>query len=116
VTARPWRCKPGCESMNEPRKRKCQACGRARPKRRRPAHLKALELPYEAYVVLNGGREVCGICEAPPKARRLHRDHDHRTGRPRALLCFRCNAALRPYMTLEWLERAAAYLRKADAA
>jgi hypothetical protein len=109
-----WRCR-GCLSVNAPRTRKCQACSRARPKRRRPAHLKALDLPYEAYVELNGS-ETCGICGDVGKTRKLHRDHDHRTGKPRGLLCFRDNAALRPYMTLEWIEAAAAYLRRTEAA
>jgi hypothetical protein len=112
VTAKTWRCR-SCLSVNEPRTRKCGACGKARPKRRRPAHLKALEIPYETYVERNGGKEECGICGRGPKTKRLHRDHDHRTGEPRALLCFPCNAALRPYMTVVWLEAAAAYLRRA---
>jgi hypothetical protein len=107
-----WRCR-GCLSVNQPRTRKCGACAKARPKKRRPGHLTALELSYEQYVVLNGGKEECGICGAAGKTRKLHRDHDHRTGQPRGLLCFRDNAALRPYMTLEWLEKAAAYMRRA---
>jgi hypothetical protein len=66
-------------------------------------------------VELNGS-ETCGICGDVGKTRKLHRDHDHRTGKPRGLLCFRDNAALRPYMTLEWIEAAAAYLRRTEAA
>lgn len=112
VTARSWRCK-ACLSVNAPRKRVCQACKLARPKRRRPAHLQALEQPYEVFVAANGGVDACGICGAQGKTRRLHRDHDHRTGRPRGILCFRDNVALRPYMTLEWVEAAAEYLRRA---
>jgi hypothetical protein len=50
-----WRCR-GCLSMNASRTRKCAACKKARPKRRRPAHLKALDVPYADYVVLNGGK------------------------------------------------------------
>jgi hypothetical protein len=107
-----WRCR-GCLSVNAPRTRKCGACGKARPKRRRPAHLKALELPYEAYVELNGG-ESCGVCgRAPTKTRRLDRDHCHKTGKPRGLACARCNRALPSWVTAEWLEAAAAYLRRA---
>ena len=70
--------------------------------------MRALEQPYEVFLALNG-EELCGICGAEPGTRRLHRDHDHRSGEPRGLLCFRRNAALRPYMTVEWLERALAY-------
>lgn len=74
----------------------------------------ALDVPYEEYVRRFG--EVCGICGTGPKpGKRLHRDHDHRgQGEPRGLLCFRCNAALRPYMTAEWLERAQHYVGCAE--
>jgi hypothetical protein len=108
-----WRCR-GCLSVNAPRTRKCAACSKARPKKRRPAHLKALELPYEAFLAANGGVDLCGICGSEGKTRKLHRDHDHKgSGKPRGLLCFPCNAALRPYMDLAWIEKAAAYLRRA---
>jgi hypothetical protein len=102
--------------MNEPRKRKCQACGKALPKRRRPKHLKALELPYSVFVEANGGVDACGICGAGPKTKSLHRDHEHKgDGKPRGILCFRCNAALRPYMTLEWMRAAVVYLERSAA-
>ena len=110
---RSWTCKPGCLSVNEPRKRKCQACGKARPKRRKAKHLVALEVEYAEYVALNGG-EHCGICGTPgSSSRRLDRDHDHRTGKPRGLLHPRCNRALPNWITPEWLDAAAAYLRRA---
>lgn len=119
--AKHWTCRTKfggtpCLHVNSSRKRNCGLCGRPRPARRRPAHLKALDVSYEQYAVINGGEE-CGICGtvAKPGGRRLHRDHDHRTGEPRGLLCFRCNAALRPYMTTEWLLAASAYVIKADA-
>jgi hypothetical protein len=78
------------------------------------AHKKAyLALSYEQYIERNGG-EFCGICKQPPKpgGRRLHRDHDHRTGSPRGLLCFRDNAAIRTYMTLPWAIKLVFYLTK----
>jgi hypothetical protein len=107
-----WRCR-GCLSMNASRTRKCAACSKARQKRRRPAHLKALDLPYADYVVLNGG-ETCGVCGSAPSAtRRLDRDHDHKSGKPRGLLCHRDNRLLASWVTPELLERAAAYLRRA---
>lgn len=75
----------------------------------------ALDLSYEEYVRINGGAH-CGICGAAQKVggKRLHRDHDHRRGVARGLLCFRCNAALRPYMTLEWLRAAVAYVERTE--
>lgn len=79
--------------------------------KRKPSHMAALEISYEQYVELNGG-EVCAICGAERKERRLHRDHDHRTGRPRGLLCFRCNRALPYYATADWLQAASDYLRR----
>jgi hypothetical protein len=77
--------------------------------------MSALALSYEYYVALNGG-ERCGICGTEPKpGRRLHRDHEHvGVGRPRGLLCFRCTAALRPYMDLAWLRAAVAYLERVE--
>jgi hypothetical protein len=107
--ARFWTC-PRCKTRWSRTKQKC-SCGRARPKARPAAHKAALDLSYERYAELNGG-ERCGICGAEGKTRRLHRDHDHRTGEPRGLLCFPCNAALRPYMTAEWLAKALAYVEK----
>ena len=102
-----------CGGVNQPRARKCHTCGKPRPPRRRAAHLAALTRTYEEFVELNGG-EQCGICGATrkPGAKRLHRDHDHRTGQPRGILCFRCNAALRPYMTLDWMRAAVRYLER----
>lgn len=61
--------------------------------------------------------ERCGICGAPPKSRRLDRDHEHKgQGRPRGLLCaFPCNTGLKDWMTPEWLRAAADYLEAAEA-
>lgn len=108
-----WRCR-GCLTMNAPRKRRCQACEKPRPPKRRPRHMAALELPYEEYVRINGG-DHCGICLTPSStARRLDRDHDHKLGAPRGLLHARCNRALPSWVTADWLEAAAAYLRRAQ--
>jgi hypothetical protein len=103
-----------CATRNPGRKRLCTACGAPKPKRARAKHLVALEAPYEAYVSLTGA-DRCGICLRPrsEKDRRLQRDHDHRSGRPRGLLCVRCNRALPWWMTAEWLRAAADYLEQA---
>lgn len=75
--------------------------------------MKALEIPYEAYVELNGG-DVCGVCKTPSTtARRLDRDHDHKAGAPRGLLHARCNRALPNWVTPDWLRAAADYLERA---
>ncbi len=58
--------------------------------------------------------EVCGICCRPPKpGKKLVRDHEHiGNGEIRGLLCFRCNTALRTYITLQWLRSAVDYLER----
>ncbi|MGH8525107.1 MAG: endonuclease domain-containing protein [Gammaproteobacteria bacterium] len=73
----------------------------------------ALDLTYEQYVEINGG-EHCGICGKEPDGRRLDRDHDHKTGRPRGLLCWACNRQLRTWATVEWLRSAAMYLERLE--
>lgn len=117
--ARPWICPRQvgglkCGGINQPRARKCHTCGKPRPPRRRPKHLAALTRTYEEYVALNGG-EFCFICMRPPApgGRRLDRDHDHKSGEPRGLLCVRCNRALPSWVTPQWLRRAAYYLERA---
>jgi hypothetical protein len=117
----PWTCQRTtagvkCRERNDNRRRICIKCGKRRPPRQRPAHLSALSLPYSYYLALQGDVERCGICHAAPKpGRKLHRDHEHQgVGYPRGLLCFRCNAALRPYMGAAWLRAALTYVTRAD--
>lgn len=102
-----------CRSVNSNRKRKCPRCGSPKPPKRQPKHMVALELPYEAYVELNDG-DHCAVCLRPRTTaeRRLDRDHCHRTGRPRGLLCHKCNRALAVWVTPEWLRAAADYLER----
>lgn len=75
----------------------------------------ALDIPYEVYVEINGG-EHCALCGiGRSESRRLDRDHDHRTGQPRGLLCWRHNKLLG---TADWsvtlLRAAADYLERAE--
>jgi hypothetical protein len=70
-------------------------------------------MPYEEWVERFG--ETCNICGAEPSEnRRLDRDHCHRTGEARGLLCHLCNRALGNRVDSAWLERAAAYLRRTE--
>lgn len=80
--------------------------------RQKEGHQLVLELlPYPEWVEEFG--EECGICGRPaPPRRRLARDHDHRTGEPRGLLCSPCNRALRDWMDAEWLAKALTYIRR----
>jgi hypothetical protein len=105
-----------CAHVNPKRKHLCEACGKRRPATKKPAHMKALELPYEAYVIANGGSENCGICDRPPPPGKKHRrDHEHvGDGMPRGLLCWTCNLNLRGFATITWLKAAIAYLERAE--
>jgi len=48
---------------------------------------------YQAMAAEQGHR--CALCGEPPEtAKRMHVDHDHATGRIRALLCHHCNLLL----------------------
>ena len=50
------------------------------------------EAEYNALADAQGG--VCAICGRNDRARALHVDHDHTTGRVRGLLCNTCNRCL----------------------
>jgi hypothetical protein len=78
------------------------------PRKRRQAELPGASELYDRLFREQGG--VCAICGSPPKSRRLHLDHNHRTNRTRGLLCFRCNRALPTYLDSEWLRRACEYV------
>jgi DNA-directed RNA polymerase subunit RPC12/RpoP len=121
--AKRWVCVK-CGARNELRgsSRKCPAClspvGR-RPKRT-PRHARIhARTSYERYadlsVTIHGGEPMtCGVCGAPPKTKKLDRDHDHRTGNPRGLACFRCNHELLRNATLEQARAVVAYLERVE--
>ncbi len=78
----------------------CKACHNARGKRAldkvggsRTYHLTRRYgiTAAEAEHMLRRQNGVCAICRAAPA---VHVDHDHSTGRVRALLCFNCNGGL----------------------
>jgi hypothetical protein len=85
----------------------------ANPKRRRGKHWEFVESQRHRYDVLfeaQGGG--CFLCGSTPKTRKLHIDHDHARMVVRGLLCFRCNAALKGWMTRDWLLKAADYVER----
>lgn len=48
----------------------------------------------EYRLILRQQNGKCAICRHPPKTRALNVDHDHKTGKVRGLLCYRCNKLL----------------------
>lgn len=106
-----WTCRH-CQVRLPRIKQKCPECGATRPVRMTAAQ-KALKDEYPIWEARFG--TVCNICGRKPSARRrLDRDHDHKTGLPRGLLCARCNRALPSFVTAEWLRAAAVYLDRAS--
>jgi len=78
---------------------------------RKPKRAKQLgitDAEYERLLAAQGGH--CALCANTPKTRRLHVDHDHRTGEVRGLLCYVCNKYLPATRTASWHLRAADYL------
>jgi len=117
MAAKTWTCRRSiggvkCGAANARVKQRCVACGGIRPKRRTPAHRAILSsMPYEAWLAAFGDRcNVCGAEQSP--TRKLDRDHDHGDGRPRGLLCHRCNRQLPAWVTPAWLRAAADYLER----
>jgi hypothetical protein len=115
---RTWRCRrvrggQKCGHDNPKIKQKCQVCGGPRPKSRPPAHRQVLDLPYEAFLLVNGGVNACAICGSTAN---LQRDHEHRgDGLVRGILCWRHNKLLSDNdWTPEMLRAAADYLERAE--
>ncbi len=88
---------------------------RARASSRRRALAKLGTTPEERTTLLEKQKGCCAICKARfVSTRGIHTDHDHETGKFRALLCVKCNAGLG---VIErdggrWLWGAMAYLVK----
>lgn len=85
----------------------CKACNAVRDREWQLKRKYGLtEERYQAMLHEQVGR--CAICLV---AKAEHVDHDHETGRVRAVLCFNCNAALGHFKDRpDALRRAAAYL------
>lgn len=71
-------------------------CSSCMAKRNASAHLARnfgiTDEQYDAMLASQHGR--CAICRNTPKKKRLHVDHDHKTGMIRGLLCSWCNHRL----------------------
>ncbi len=83
------------ESQNERRKTK-KRTDVYNPERQKAAKIKhTYGLSYEQYQhMLQSQSGCCDICGGTNGDRPLHIDHDHLTGKVRALLCVRCNHML----------------------
>lgn len=67
---------------------------------------------FEELLKVGGGH--CEICGKLPKKHRLAVDHDHKTGKVRGLLCFRCNYGMSWFQDDPLrLHRAGTYLERA---
>jgi hypothetical protein len=71
---------------------------------------------YERLLIAHDGG--CWICAKRPKdgGRRLHVEHDHKTGRVRGLACWRCNRGLQHFKDDAILFRSAADYLESDEA
>lgn len=61
-----------------------------------------------------GGR--CALCgkHASEFKNRLHTDHNHKSGKTRALVCFYCNRRRIGQLSLEWVRKLLEYFEKYD--
>lgn len=68
----------------------CRDCAR---KKRFLSYLRKYGITEEKYMdMIETQKYCCAICSNKPK--KLHIDHDHETGKVRALLCLNCNIML----------------------
>jgi len=116
-----WTC-PKCRALNQrTSSRKCLTCGGlTKPKRKVPAHAVALrDLSHAHFAQVNeaihGQGTNCGVCGAPAKDdRNMQREHDHVTGLPRGLACWRCNRLMPKQFDLARARAIVAYLERVE--
>jgi hypothetical protein len=96
---------------------------KARLKKTRPSglrkywpHLTLAECEAERQKIFVEQNGRCGICNKPEEyfQKRLAVDHNHKTGRVRGLLCFRCNKFQLGRHTIESTTAILDYLLKYD--
>ena len=109
---------------------KCQSCKRQETneyKKQNPHLVHARDRVYRLSLLgftpelvekmRNDQNNLCAICKTNDpggKFKIWHSDHDHETGKPRGLLCSRCNLALGHIEErgLEWLPIALEYIKR----
>jgi hypothetical protein len=64
-------------------------------------------------VMFNNQKQVCALCLKPSKSN-LHVEHNHKTGKVRALVCFFCNKRRIGQLNYEWARRVYEYMVKYD--
>jgi len=101
--------------INKRRRRHYQTDGGARRERNKRNSLKQLygltiERFHEMRKEQNYCCACCGLHESKSTKGTLYVDHDHSTGKVRALLCNRCNIILGQFDTVDKLKRAMALI------
>ncbi len=89
---------------------KCEICRTSNAARK---YVKRYGITIDEYdTLLRSQNGVCAICSREPvDGQRLAVDHDHKTGKVRGLLCFKCNTGLGHLGdSLDTLKRAVDYL------
>ena len=82
-----------------------------RRRRRKPRRAPEIGIDTDLYESLLASQDGhCALCPNEPKTRRLHVDHNHRTGMVRGLLCYACNRRLSTNVTSQWLKGAYLYV------
>lgn len=111
-----WNREPGYKDKWLAQRRAAYATEKGRAYQRQRQLLRNYGLTQAAYdAMLQDQGYSCAICgvEAEQVKRGLNVDHDHDTGRVRALLCPECNRGLGCFQDdPKTAEQAAAYLRK----
>jgi hypothetical protein len=54
---------------------------------------------------------LCGVCHQPLVENKTYTEHAHDSGQVRGITCFRCNAAIREYFTVEFVAAILEYLK-----
>lgn len=79
-------------------------------------HLSGREAVAERQKLWDAQKGCCAICNKPEShfMKKLAVDHNHKTGRVRGLLCYRCNKFLVGRFTLETIYPVVDYLARFD--